>query len=1238
MKLQRVTYLLLILISTFFCIGKGPGPERSTGINDELPGRFIRELGPEAVDALLNGPQSEPTLNPLPVNELLYLIDRVSTDKVIQLVQGLGEDTNNEAGAIKTLKLIDAIKQIGCTRANDYVSGAAFDPTVTTGTSSIAECNPDHYNYLNIIAQLVGGTSDTGLDNLVQVVNQNTLSTATAGDKDKFLLKMAYLVVAYDTPTTADPNLSSENLTGPQKLYELLNLVTDGRDVVYLVDSFDTNACPDVGGNCVDATTVTWQIIENDETQMAGLKNLMQIMPRITDGSKLASLINGPRSTKNDTSEDAAQQNYIDNKLKVLIEGPVPMTAAERIDWNNRLVALINGTNDGSKIAYVVINVNDVNLVMNLVQGLSDVDKMAQLINAAEDGANWPDQVNGPQIWGQGTNGPARPFSNDSAVPRLIQVLNGIVDDSANGLTTDSNNDPDFQKLLALIDGIDNMSKLTRLIQDVADISDMVWLINNLEGASGNSYDEPATVTITGSGSSATATPYIYDGRVVAIYVTSSGSGYDFSTTVTINGASTGSGATATASITNGAIRTIFVDNDLGKLSGVLNEVDLDNLSRLRQVVDGQRALNNAAGQSAYLSKLKDLIANLNLADEGPIKVKQLINGVSDAVKIVNLVNDVTTTANLSDIINGINKETLAAPRDTAVRSLVYMVENTSDASKLVTLIDGVTPASRITDLVNSVSCISQAADGSTNNSDCNTADGSRDDLDAAGKKLASLLDGVTDANDMVFLLDQNNVDIEQLKKLVNEMKITSSIKVANLINEITGTDCWQSAGCNATRGLTGGATGLGKMVNIVNFIPDIADVVYLIDNVDDGTKLGRLINSTEKSTNLVALINTVIEKFGPSGLSDSDKGMGELASLLNNLDIDTDMPKVPILLNSIKEAGEIFAITITEEGDCTVNPSVTLSGGDGSGLTINETFESRKLTGITITNNGSGYTTSPTLNIAGGTCSTTPAATISLITSKVAYVKVTNGGAGCTSAPTVNFTGGGGAGVAATAAVSGGQVSSISLTATGNGYTSAPAVSFTGGGGCTGVTAEAYLVPQASSDHDLIANLMRPFNSTTITAGGIGLNRLTSMIDSLHDASGGSCVSDCATAIGNMAALIKGVHSTINYRGGTIPRLEGFIRLLWPQADTTTDKYGFEYGVGATDFPGIGTVHVAHMLNLTSNTQQLITVMNGTNIEDVTTVVGCGDKVNDSNEDGTPDDPAGPDFHSPCTAIGQGW
>ena len=73
-----------------------------------------------------------------------------------------------------------------------------------------------------------------------------------------------------------------------------------------------------------------------------------------------------------------------------------------------------------------------------------------------------------------------------------------------------------------------------------------------------------------------------------------------------------------------------------------------------------------------------------------------------------------------------------------------------------------------------------------------------------------------------------------------------------------------------------------------------------------------------------------------------------------------------------------------------------------------------------------------------------------------VTGVTVTDGGSGYTSAPTVSFSGGGGSGASATATVEGGVVTGVALTSPGAGYTTAPTVSFAGGGGSSAAATAA--------------------------------------------------------------------------------------------------------------------------------------------------------------------------------------
>ena len=88
-----------------------------------------------------------------------------------------------------------------------------------------------------------------------------------------------------------------------------------------------------------------------------------------------------------------------------------------------------------------------------------------------------------------------------------------------------------------------------------------------------------------------------------------------------------------------------------------------------------------------------------------------------------------------------------------------------------------------------------------------------------------------------------------------------------------------------------------------------------------------------------------------------------------------------------------------------------------------------------------------------------------------VTGIAVTNGGTGYTSIPTVSISGGGGSGARATATTTG-IVNNLTITNPGSGYTAAPTVVFTGGGGGTGAAAVATLTRTSSMESKAIQEL----------------------------------------------------------------------------------------------------------------------------------------------------------------------
>lgn len=149
---------------------------------------------------------------------------------------------------------------------------------------------------------------------------------------------------------------------------------------------------------------------------------------------------------------------------------------------------------------------------------------------------------------------------------------------------------------------------------------------------------------------------------------------------------------------------------------------------------------------------------------------------------------------------------------------------------------------------------------------------------------------------------------------------------------------------------------------------------------------------------------------------------------------------------------GPLTGLTLTNGGSgYTSVPAVTITGGGGSGAAA--TVQVSGISAITVTNGGSGYISAPAVTITGG--GGTSAVASATITGVVSSIRVNNPGSGYTSVPIVTITGGGGSGAAAVATVSGGHVTAITVTNRGSGYTSVPTVNITGGGG-TGATATA--------------------------------------------------------------------------------------------------------------------------------------------------------------------------------------
>jgi hypothetical protein len=508
-----------------------------------------------------------------------------------------------------------------------------------------------------------------------------------------------------------------------------------------------------------------------------------------------------------------------------------------------------------------------------------------------------------------------------TAIPRLVAVINGITPAA------------DYYKLLGMVDQIGSMTKMVQLVQDVDTIGDVTQLLNNtaggatFSGAIGtgctvpNGTDAGVSATV---GTGLSAVSFNAGSGVSYIRVLAGGSGYTNASAVTVPGCA---GVTYNVTTSAGAITKIEVNNTLNNMINLVENMGAANMSRLVAVLNGQRAYDNTGNQQpaitpgTYLYKMTVLLNALSQPLEGPLKVGDLLNGVTLPDKIIDLIYNVGTTTNLAAVINGIFKSstlpgcsdgsagTLSGTpasnpnaqdtgtcensgagyfygeRDTAVTTLVYLVENVASSAKLVLMIDNITPANVIA-LVNHSATYSQHADGTTH---VYPRGGTGLDPQAAGKKLAKIVDNTTTIGQLIFVT--NNVSsIIKMAKLVSFMDIgagpTDGVgKLPVLINAVGGTNAYLSTTVPGRGNPSGNATGMGKMVNVIDFIAGINDSATmlqlrnLMNNVNDINKMADLINQTVNSSNIVGLLNAVVDpRYNPAATT------ADMVTLLNTL------------------------------------------------------------------------------------------------------------------------------------------------------------------------------------------------------------------------------------------------------------------------------------------------------------------------------------------------------------------
>jgi len=165
-------------------------------------------------------------------------------------------------------------------------------------------------------------------------------------------------------------------------------------------------------------------------------------------------------------------------------------------------------------------------------------------------------------------------------------------------------------------------------------------------------------------------------------------------------------------------------------------------------------------------------------------------------------------------------------------------------------------------------------------------------------------------------------------------------------------------------------------------------------------------------------------------------------------------------------------------------------SGGSNANASVS--IGSSYVRQIFLNDDGSGYTSTPTVTFSSPPTGFTTATAVAITTTRnsitsVKEILLTNAGSGYTVAPTISITGGGGSGAAATCSINttSNGIVSVNITGGGSGYAVAPTVTISGPGAGTTATATSVVGSAGSVTSIRITNPGDGYTTTpSLTVG----------------------------------------------------------------------------------------------------------------------------------------------------------
>lgn len=1002
MRITPVLRLMLLVPLLAACIGRATPPEqvKLTQQQNEVLGKFARQVGEKEINILLKDP-NDATLPGIPVGDLLYILSKVNEDKLITLVKGIG--------ATSTLELILAIKRVGCTRANDipYPGQYTFD---ARDTLSINTCKWNHFHLPNIMVQLLNGANTSGLTTLIDTVKHSYTNLGLAANKPllvttpglvaatpydatvrhyEFLMKLAYIVVGFDTPTVADPNLSSDPLIGPPKLYNLMNLTMDGRDMVFLLDSFDvtyptapSTTCPNLAPlptapanvSCVrvSATNILetydtlgniWTDLENGR-QMAGLKNLLELMAQVTDTSKMGTLVNGNRTTRYDTTQDQDQVIYFIDRLKVVIEHPMTTACAATIAGSGTL-----GTPAQRALQDYGTPLGGGNPTWNtklatLINTITNVTRMMDLVYRAEDG-----------FYTSATTRVSVSNCPNRGIDNLLVLVNNINTDAAAHAAVPVNaagNQATNNELITAAYMIDNVA-LDPANNLVAKRNKVKYLVENI----GTTFDALKLACYSAAGDNL------------------------------------GAGTTC---------------DDLGLINQVAAGSKINDASVGDLTAAGQK-LVNMTGQINEIEDMRFLVRKVKMKPLTDLVAGLLIAGTANTANLINQINGddcwetpVTYPGPVVQPLAGIIGATV-----TSGAGANYTGQTT------VTLSGGATgrPLLTATNRVGGIVILTEGNNVTYNSTPPITITDAGGGTGSTATAVTGrcVYNAPTDFRGFPSVTSTGALGLGKMVNIVNHL----SGSITNLVTMINNVTDGQKLGI-----LINGINRSSNLVGLMNATVDparsnnatITDMVNLINNItrQDTYKLFHMIESfgnAQEINNLDTipsgdhdLVAQLIASYNQTNIATtSGVGYSAMATLVSSLSLNGGGSCTAGTVTfaggggsgaaatlDLAATGTVTDITFTAGAGCTSIPTLTVASPGGGGTTAVAVayMSGGSLQRISILDPGSGYTAPPAVAVGAAGCTTAPTAQGRI--NGAGSIRVTNPGSGYTTNPSIGF------------------------------------------------------------------------------------------------------------------------------------------------------------------------------------------------------------------------------------------